>query len=56
MVTTEAPKEWVTLYPRKIDLDNTEKLKSFENVTVVSRIEELRDAVNARMKALGIKA
>ena len=55
VVTTEAPKDWVTLYPRKIDLDNTDKLKSFENVTVVMRIEELHEAVTARMKALGIK-
>jgi flavoprotein len=55
VVTTEAPKEWVTLYPRKIDLDNTEKLKNFENVTVVMRIEELREAVDSRMKTLGIK-
>lgn len=52
VVTTEAPSEWVTLYPRRIDLDNTEKLKSFEAVTVVSTIAELRDAVFRRMRAL----
>ncbi|MGH8751716.1 MAG: flavoprotein [Burkholderiales bacterium] len=55
MVTTEAPKEWVTLYPRKIDLEHVEKLKSFENVSVVSRIEELRAALDARMLKLGIE-
>ncbi len=54
VVTTEAPKEWVTLYPRKLDLDNMERLKSFENVTVVSRIEELREAIEARMKMIGL--
>lgn len=35
----------VMVYPRKIDLDNTEKLAGFESVSVVRTIEELRAAV-----------
>jgi flavoprotein len=53
-VTTESPSEWVTLHPRRIDLANTEKLKGFEFTTVVGSVDQLRDAVLARLAALGI--
>jgi dihydromethanopterin reductase (acceptor) len=51
-VTTEAPREWVTLYPRRIDLDNADRLKSFEGTTVVGSVEELRHAVLQRVQAV----
>ena len=51
-VTTESPSEWVTLYPRRIDLDNAEKLSSFELTTVVSDIEALKSAVAQRLAEL----
>ena len=51
-VTTESPGEWVTLYPRRVDLENVEKLKQFENVTVVSTLDELRAALEQRMACL----
>lgn len=35
----------VMVYPRKIDLQNTEKLAGFEGVTVARTVEELRAAV-----------
>lgn len=51
-VTTESPSEWVTLYPRRIDLENVAKLKSFENTTVVGTVDELRAAVLERLQWL----
>lgn len=50
LVETESPKEWVTLYPRRIDLENVEKLRTFEYTTVVSTIDELRAAIGRRME------
>jgi dihydromethanopterin reductase (acceptor) len=35
---TEAPKGMVKVYPRKIDLKNTETLKSFESTVVVESL------------------
>lgn len=55
-VYTEAPREWVTLYPRRIDLENTERLRSFEYTTVATTIEELRHAVEARLQCLNISS
>lgn len=46
---TEAPKGMVKVYPRRIDLENTDKLKSFEATTVVETIAELEKAVDARL-------
>lgn len=51
-VTTESPSEWVTLYPRRIDLDHVERLKRFERVTVVGAVEALRAAVSERIACL----
>ena len=53
VVETESPSEWVTLYPRRIDLDNTERLKSFEQTTVVSTVDGLAAALEARLQAIG---
>ena len=44
---TEAPKGMVKVYPRRIDLDNTERLKSFEDTQVVETLDELSAAVDA---------
>jgi len=44
-VVTESPKEWVTLYPCRIDLENVERLKRFEGTRVVATVDELRAAV-----------
>ena len=46
---TEAPKGMVKVYPRRIDLENTERLKSFEATTVVESMAELEQAVAARL-------
>ncbi len=52
VVETESPSEWVTLYPRRIDLENTERLKSFEYTTVVSTVDGLEAALGARLQAI----
>ncbi len=49
---TEAPKGMVKVYPRRIDLENTEKLKSFEDTTVVESVADLAAAVEARREWL----
>ncbi len=47
MITT-APKGPVPVYPRRIDLENTARLKTFDDTTVVESVEELRAAIAAR--------
>lgn len=53
---TEAPKGMVKVYPRRIDLENTEKLKSFEDTRVVESVAELADAVKERLEWLKSKS
>jgi len=45
---TEAPKGMVKVYPRRIDLENTARLKLFKDVTVVENLDELRNALARR--------
>jgi dihydromethanopterin reductase (acceptor) len=49
---TEAPKGMVKVYPRKIDLDNTARLKSFEATFVAETLDELREGVVRRQREL----
>ena len=46
---TEAPKGMVKVYPRSVDLENAERLKSFEATIVVESMAELQAAVAARL-------
>jgi dihydromethanopterin reductase (acceptor) len=46
----------VKVYPRRIDLENTEKLKSFEDTTVVETIEDFERAIDARQKWLNVSS
>jgi len=46
---TAAPDRIVTVYPRRIDLENTERLRSFENTTVVESVEDLARALKVRL-------
>ena len=39
---TKAPNKMVKVFPREIDLQNTERLKSFELTTVVSSVSNLK--------------
>jgi dihydromethanopterin reductase (acceptor) len=49
---TEAPKGMVKVYPRGIDLQNTERLKSFESTLVVETLEELEATLTKRKREL----
>jgi len=49
---TEAPKGMVKVYPRHVDLQNTERLKSFETTIVVESLEELQAALQRRQREL----
>ena len=49
---TEAPQGLVKVYPRRIDLENVEKLKSFEATHVVETLDELRRALDDRLRWL----
>ena len=48
----EAAKGMVKVYPREIDLENTERLKSFENTVVVESLEDRRTALGRRRREL----
>jgi len=49
---TEAPHGMVKVYPRRIDLENTQRLKSFADTTVVESMAELEAALRARFACL----
>lgn len=49
---TTAPGGKVMVYPRKIDLEGTAKLRLFEYTTVVESVDELIAKVNERLKSL----
>jgi dihydromethanopterin reductase (acceptor) len=49
---TTAPGGKVMVYPRKIDLEGTEKLRAFEYTTVVDTVEDLIVKVKARLRAV----
>lgn len=49
---TEAPKGMVKVYPRDIDLQNTARLKSFDETDVVESLEELEAALARRNRDL----
>jgi flavoprotein len=49
---TPAPEGMVKVYPRRIDLENTERLKAFEATVVAETLAELRAAINARRTEL----
>jgi dihydromethanopterin reductase (acceptor) len=51
---TEAPHGMVKVYPRRIDLENTARLKSFEDTQVVESLDELEAALRAHLACLNI--
>jgi flavoprotein len=51
---TEAPKGLVKVYPRRIDLENTERLKSFDATQVVETLAELEGALARRQRELAL--
>jgi dihydromethanopterin reductase (acceptor) len=53
---TRAPGGMVPVYPRRIDLENTERLKAFAATTVVESLADLRAAVAVRTRELAAQA
>jgi len=51
-VDTESPSEWVTLYPRAVDLGHARRLAGFANVTVVDSPAALEAALRSRLQEL----
>jgi dihydromethanopterin reductase (acceptor) len=49
---TRAPGGVVKVWPRRIDLDNVEKLRAFEETTVVESMAGLEAALDTRLKCL----
>lgn len=49
---TEAPKGMVKVYPRRIDLENTARLREFDDVAVVETLAELGTALGRRRREL----
>jgi len=49
---TEAPKGMVKVFPRRIDLENTERLRSFESTELVETLPELEQALARRKREL----
>jgi dihydromethanopterin reductase (acceptor) len=49
---TEAPTGMVKVFPRRIDLENTQRLKEFESTTVVETLGELENAIDRRQREL----
>src|SRR5579872_2282690 len=50
---TEAPKGMVKVFPRRIDLDNVERLRQFEATHVVDSLAQLEEALRRRATCLG---
>ena len=49
---TEAPKGVVKVFPRRIDLENTERLKAFESTNVIETLDALGQALTRRRTEL----
>lgn len=49
---TTAPGGKVMVYPRKIDLEGTARIREFDYTTVVESVGELKAAVNQRLQSL----
>lgn len=52
METTAPGNKKVMVYPRKIDLEGTAKIREFEYTQVVESVEALQEAVKLRLKSL----
>lgn len=52
VVVTRSPHDWVTLRPRRIELDNVERLKGIDFCRVVTSPAELEAALDVRLKEI----
>lgn len=54
VVVTKSPHDWVTLRPRRIELDNVERLRSIDYCQVVCSPAELEAALALRLQQLSL--
>jgi dihydromethanopterin reductase (acceptor) len=54
VVVTKSPHDWVTLRPRRIELDNVERLRAIDHCEVVRSPPELEAALEARLRTLSL--
>ena len=54
VVVTKSPHDWVTLRPRRIELDNVERLRAIDFCRVVASPTELEAELDARLKQLSL--
>lgn len=54
VVVTKSPHDWVTLHPRRIELDNVERLRNIDHCHVVCSPAELEAVLDARLKELAL--
>jgi hypothetical protein len=54
VVVTKSPHDWVTLRPRRLELDNVERLREIDFSEVVTSPAELEAAVQRRLDALSL--
>lgn len=55
VVVTKAPKEWVELRPRNIELENVERLRRIDHCRVVESPAALESALDARLVELSLR-
>jgi dihydromethanopterin reductase (acceptor) len=55
VVVTKSPHDWVTLRPRRIELDNVQRLRAIDWCQVVCSPAELETALDTRLKELALK-
>lgn len=53
---TMAPGGMVKVFPRRIDLENVARLRTFENTEVVESMAELRNSVTRRLACLATRS
>jgi dihydromethanopterin reductase (acceptor) len=54
VVVTKSPHEWVTLRPRRIELDNVQRLRGIDFCEVVRSPAELEGALERRLRELSL--
>ncbi len=54
VVVTKSPHDWVTLRPRRIELDNVERLRGIDHCHVVTTPAELEAWLDARLAQLSL--
>lgn len=52
VVVTKAPHDWVTLRPRRVELENVERLRGIDHAQVVCSPDELEQALTRRLAEL----